>query len=172
MTPKDHISQDLSYFSGPRTSGAITWKHNSYIYKWEDTSTTHELEWKERGEGEVRGHTVLEPLKTIILTNVIGSVTRRGQGIKCGRLFGKPKVCEFEDGVRSLWGIQEVFWLKNQEKKYKLDSNKTEQERSDGLLVRRIKAHTLTSLCAILIECRNRMASPILFMISEASGMK
>jgi hypothetical protein len=22
MTPRDHISQDLSYFSGPRTSGA------------------------------------------------------------------------------------------------------------------------------------------------------
>lgn len=23
MTPKDHISHDLSYFSGPRTSGAV-----------------------------------------------------------------------------------------------------------------------------------------------------
>lgn len=31
MTPRDHISQDLSYFSGPRTSGAkpckVTLKH-------------------------------------------------------------------------------------------------------------------------------------------------
>lgn len=24
MTPRDHMSQDLSYFSGPRTSGAAT----------------------------------------------------------------------------------------------------------------------------------------------------
>ena len=23
MTPKDHMSQDLSYFSGPKTSGAV-----------------------------------------------------------------------------------------------------------------------------------------------------
>lgn len=51
MTPKDHISQDLSYFSGPSTSGAITWKHSSYIYKWEDTSTTYEIEWKGWGGG-------------------------------------------------------------------------------------------------------------------------
>lgn len=32
--------------------------------------------------------------------------------------------------------------------------------------------HTLTSLCAMLIACRNWMASPMLFMMSDASEFK
>ncbi len=31
ITPSDHISQDLSYFSGPSTSGAAKTKQNNYI---------------------------------------------------------------------------------------------------------------------------------------------
>jgi len=33
MTPSDHMSQDMSYFSGPSTSGAET-THTERAYDW------------------------------------------------------------------------------------------------------------------------------------------
>lgn len=77
ITPKDHISHDLSYFSGPRTSGAADRTGRSSL-------PTDILSPKDaRSHGQT-------------LTNIIGRVAGRCQGVMSSGFLREAKVGELE----------------------------------------------------------------------------
>lgn len=90
MTPKDHMSQDLSYFSGPRTSGAVE----------------NERDTRKSGQrGVVSKPRVKRASKCRVLTNIVRRVARSGKGVVRGGFLGKAKVCEFEQSAGPLGGV-------------------------------------------------------------------
>ena len=66
MTPRDQISQDLSYFSGPSTSGAAR---------------------------QVQQLAAFDMKACFPLTDIVGSVAGGLEGVSCVGFLGKPKVC-------------------------------------------------------------------------------
>ena len=68
MTPRDQISQDLSYFSGPSTSGAAL------------TRMSENIDCLKICTGQ--------------LTNIVGSVAGRLQGVTGVSLLGEAEVCQ------------------------------------------------------------------------------
>lgn len=48
------------------------------------------------------------------LTNIIGGVAWRCQGVECGDFFCKPKIGEFEEGVWPFGGVQQILWLRDE----------------------------------------------------------
>lgn len=86
MTPNDHMSHDLSYFSGPRTSGAVK-KNETRHFSNEITTMLHIF-------------TKVQVMQT--LTSIVGCVAGSIQRVVRGGLLGKAKVCEFEKRIGPL----------------------------------------------------------------------
>lgn len=87
ITPKDHMSHDLSYFSGPRTSGAAGRRGRSSL------STDIPNAKAARSQGQT-------------LTNIVGRVAGRGQGVMSGGFLSEAKVGQLEEGILPLRGVQ------------------------------------------------------------------
>lgn len=81
ITPKDHISHDLSYFSGPRTSGAAD--RTGRLSLPTDKSKSCQT-----------------PAQT--LTNIVRCVARRRQRVMSGGFLREAKVGELEEGILPL----------------------------------------------------------------------
>lgn len=81
MTPNDHMSHDLSYFSGPNTSGA---EKEGFAL----ASLYYDSKWNSK--------------LNCLLTHIIRCIARGGQAVfGCG-LFGESKVCKLDLGIRML----------------------------------------------------------------------
>ena len=73
------MSQERSYFFDPNTSGAEKRGFKENQQKTLIELVSRKFEHYERG-----------------LTNIVGCVTRRFQGVPGSRLLRKPKVCQFQ----------------------------------------------------------------------------
>lgn len=82
ITPKDHMSQLLSYFSEANTSGAVISLKNSNIL--------------------IRRNYLIK------LTNVIRGVTRSFQSIGAC-VLGKAEISQFKDSLWAFLRIQKIF---------------------------------------------------------------
>lgn len=81
MTPNDHMSHDLSYFSGPSTSGAER-EGFALATLYYDTKSNSKL--------------------TCLLTHIIRRIAGGFQAVVGRGLFGESKVCKLELGIRML----------------------------------------------------------------------
>ena len=83
MTPNDQMSQDLSYFSGPRTSGA---KIRTIL----DNLSIYFLSYA------LNAHHINPPLDKKILTNIVRCITRCLKCFLAQSFFSKPEIGKFK----------------------------------------------------------------------------
>lgn len=83
ITPKDHISHDLSYFSGPRTSGAAERKGRSSL----SADITNPKGARSHGQ---------------TLTNIVRRVAGRRQGVMSSGFLREAKVGQLEQSILPL----------------------------------------------------------------------
>lgn len=141
ITPRDHMSHDLSYFSGPSTSGA-EWtnryrkkKANRTKWRWKTVKQeqvnmqTHSdnvgvgdrthYAWNSTDSNQaysIKTSTRVSSLKHR-LTNIIWSVTGGLEGLVQRCLLRKTKVGQFKCCVTLLGGVQQIFRLQSARQK-------------------------------------------------------
>lgn len=142
ITPKDHMSHDLSYFSGPSTSGAEctnryrkkTTQQSGEWRTYKSSTCTHTDNMKVNDNNHIQklclylyiystDTNAITKIPTTIwqqtLTDIIWSVTGSLEGVVQCRLLSEAKVCQFEDRVSLFSGVQQVLWLEREAKEEK-----------------------------------------------------